>query len=170
MAQLSKPPIPLKMYKHFAVATVSLTAGIAMFADADNRDAVATHVEEHEERARLQQASAEITTSPELIRRDQGNRGSFGEEAGISGAPTVTTQANNSGYAGPARSAGRISVAGYDQAYIDALSEDDYRIFLEAVPAASQRSGGDTASQRSAIEAASARRSGRRGPSTDAPD
>ena len=38
MAKLTKPPIPAKMYKHFAVATVSLTGAIAMFADDGNRD------------------------------------------------------------------------------------------------------------------------------------
>jgi len=41
MAQLSKPPIPLTMYKHFAVGTLTMTACIAMFANGGNRAAIA---------------------------------------------------------------------------------------------------------------------------------
>jgi hypothetical protein len=41
MAQQSKPPIPLTMYKHFAVGTLTMTACIAMFANGGNRAAMA---------------------------------------------------------------------------------------------------------------------------------
>lgn len=168
MAQLSKPPIPLKMYKHFAVATVSLTAGIAMFADSGNRGAVADHIEQREEQARLQQASAQITSPPEITRRDEGVSGSFGEETGISGAPAVAPQVNNSwGSTSPAGR--RENVPGYNQAFIDGLSEVEYRAFLQALPPEMRSDSPERAAQRAAIEAASARRSGRRGPGTDAP-
>lgn len=169
MAQLSKPPIPLKMYKHFAVATVSLTAGIAMFADSGNRAAMETHLGEREERALIQQASAQITTPRELIRRDQGNMGSFGEEAGITGAPTVTPQSGNSGGSAPAGYGRRMAVPGYDQALIDGLSDEEYRALLQVLPPEMRTSDADRAAKRAAIEAASARRSGRSGSGSDAP-
>ena len=68
MAQISKPPIPLTMYKHFAVATVTLTACIAMFADSDNREAMAEEVEEHQQQE-VQPSSEESDSRPELVRR-----------------------------------------------------------------------------------------------------
>ncbi|KLI63764.1 hypothetical protein [Aurantiacibacter marinus] len=169
MAQLSKPPIPLKMYKHFAMATISLTAGIAMFADSDNRHAVSNHIEEREQNARLQQASAEITTPRELIRRDRGTQGTFGDEAGISGSPTVTPRSSNSGSFAPPQTGRRSAVAGYEQAFIDGMSEAEYRAFLAALPPQMRGADANDAEQRAAIEAASARRSGRRGIGADAP-
>ena len=37
MAKISKPPVPVKLYKHFAAVTIVLTGAIAMFADEDQR-------------------------------------------------------------------------------------------------------------------------------------
>ena len=179
MAKLTKPPIPAKMYKHFAVATVSLTGAIAMFADDGNRQAVVEHVEERQEQERLQRASAAITDSQGLVRNDLADPvGGFGSEAsGDYGSPTVNPGGAGGGNAAdprrrPEAGGGRRSVAGYDQSWIDALSEEDYRIFLESISdeaLSESRTAAQRAQQQSSIEAESARRAGRSGRSADAP-
>ncbi len=177
MAQISKPPIPLKMYKHFAVSTVALTACIAMFADSDNRAAMAEQVAEHEQQQELRAASAEITSPPELVRRDIETPGSFGGEGGGSAG----SGGGGGGGGGGARAtggtrggsaAGRIAVPGYDQVFIEGLSEAEYQAFLATLPPemlGSRNMSAERAAQRAAVEAASARRTGRNGQGSDAP-
>lgn len=180
MAQISKPPIPLTMYKHFAVATVTLTACIAMFADSDNREAMAEEVEEQQQRQEWQGSSDESDSQPELVRRDIETPGSFGSEeggsagsgggggggGGVARRPSVGSRA--------ATGSGRISVPGYEQSFIDGLSEAEYRAFLEVLPPEMRRSQDrdmtpDLAEQRRAVEAASARRAGQSGAGSDGP-
>lgn len=175
MAKISKPPIPLKMYKHFAVATVSLTAGIAMFADSDNRQAVVEHVEEREQQAELRHASAQITGTPQLVRRDTQSGGAFGNENENASAPMFVPISTGGGAAPrrqPPRAARRVTVPGIDQARVDAMSEEEYQQFRASLPPelrGSQLSESEQARQRAAMEAASARRSGHSGRSADAP-
>lgn len=173
MAKLSKPPIPLKLYKHFAVATLTLTAMIAMFADSGKREAIAGHIEERERQTELQIASAEITGQRELILAADKPRGSFGDEGGGFGAPTVQTGGSGSTLApAPSRNGRRVTAAGYDPEYIESMSQEEYEAFLKAVPAAARAeaiSPEERARRRAQVESASARRAGNRGHSADAP-
>ena len=177
MAKLKKPPIPLKMYQHFAAVTVVMTAGIALFADGENREAMATHIEERERQQELQALSAEITGTRELVRRDERTRGTWGDEGGAMGAPSSFPQASSagSGYRrGTGANAGsrRPAIAGYDREFVDSLSEEEYRAFLQSLPAEYGGSSGPdrSADQMAAVERASRQRSGNRGASADAPD
>jgi hypothetical protein len=182
MAQISKPPIPLKMYKHFAVSTVALTACIAMFADSDNRTAMAEQIEEHEQQQELRAASAAITSPPELVRRDIETPGSFGGEGGgfggEGGSGGVSGGGGGGGTARPSGGSrggigpGRIAVPGYEQSFIDGLSEAEYRAFLATLPPEMRGNRDmtpDRAAQRAAVEAASARRAGQSEAGSDGP-
>lgn len=170
MASISKPPIPLKMYKHFAVVTLVMTASIAMFADDGNRQAVANHIDEREQQQRLQRASQEMTGPPRLIGADEvRNQGSFGDEGGSYGAPAMTPAGGgDGGFGSTAAGTSRISVPGYDQAWIDSLSEEEYQSFLASLPP-EVRSQGSEAERAAAFQRAAARRSGHSGGSADAP-
>ncbi|MGB3165275.1 MAG: hypothetical protein WBA68_00670 [Alteraurantiacibacter sp.] len=174
MAKRKQPPIPIKLYKHFAIATLVMTATIAMFADSDQREAVAEAGNAYMEQAeanREQLASISIGGP-----RPAEAQGSFGsDEGGSYGAPMSTPKSAGSRGGRPGSStptnARRVSVAGYDQAWIDALSEEQYRHFLEAIDESQITRGGGSGweNSQSAIEAASARRAGRQGRGADAP-
>ena len=171
MAKLSKPPIPLTLYKHFAVATLVLTAAIAMFADDGNREAMAEHIEEREREAHLRAASQEITGPPRLVRADTTPRGTFGSENAGYGAPTASAprpsrgsgrSRSQSDLAGSAQ--GRISVPGYDQEWIDALGEQEYAIFRDQTVTGNLASNdGDQAEGRRQMMERQRRRGGARG-------
>ncbi len=166
MAKLSKPTIPLKLYKHFAVVTLVMTAAIAMFADSDHR-----HVQAQTEVLTVREAAQVAQNElPRLIGADEiRTLGSFGSEGGSYGAPTVSA-AGNSSYPRPASAvpAGRVSVKGYDQAWIDAMSEEEYAAFLEAIPT-EMRDGETEAERRASFQRAAERRSGHRGTNGDEP-
>lgn len=175
MAKLSKPPIPLKMYKHFAVVTLMLTAGIAMFADSGNREAMAAHIEERQREAELRAISAQRTgnaSQGQIIRRDAAQNGWFGSEDSEYGDPTVEVQSNGGG-SPRARRGGtsRAAIAGYPTDYIASLPEQEYRELLAQIPpTGAAPTAAEQQSQQAAIIAASARRSGRRGAGSDAPE
>ncbi|GGD50117.1 hypothetical protein GRI62_06960 [Erythrobacter arachoides] len=172
MATLSKPPIPLKMYKHFAVVTLTLTAGIAMFADSDNREAMAQQVEDHQQDAELGRASAERVGSGELERRDLEGGGAFGnEDAGYGEPGMIVRPVGRSGGRRRPGATTRIAIPGYTPEQIAALSEADYSRLVAALPP-QQRFATDTAPSAAdvtAIERASARRAGGSNMGADAP-
>lgn len=173
MATLSKPPIPLKMYKHFAMATVSLTAGIAMFADSDHRasDTAQSEPQIEQEEARTAHTAPALHTSN--IVEAPPVPGSFGDEfIGDYGDPTVTPRtAGSRGWSFHTPRAGsRPPVTGYDQHEIDLMSEEEYREFLASLPPETVESmvgAEERANQIAALERASAYRSGSHTASND---
>ena len=174
MAKRKPPPIPIKLYKHFAVATLVMTATIAMFADSDKRGAVAAAGDAYMEQAEANsEEMAAVTIGDPRPAEAQGSFGS--DEGGSYGAPMSTPKSAGGGrraaVGSTVNTARRISVAGYDQAWIDALSEEQYRHFLEAIDESQITRGGGSGweNSQSAIEAASARRAGRQGRGADAP-
>lgn len=70
--------IPPKMYRHFAVVTVLLTACIALFADGERRDAIAEEVAEQQQRAALQQQQTENAHQRQLVAAPPAKAGSGG--------------------------------------------------------------------------------------------
>ena len=66
MRRTIAPAIPPKMYRHFAVVTVLLTAGLALFADGENREAVAGHIEQRQQEAEVREASYAKFGAPRL--------------------------------------------------------------------------------------------------------
>ncbi|RPF70482.1 hypothetical protein [Aurantiacibacter spongiae] len=164
MAQISKPPIPLKMYKHFAVTTVAMTGMLAMFADGENRQAMEAHVEQHQEDVRIRKASAEITGPPRLALAEPEPVGSFGgtEGGGDFGAPMIDVSPSGSsiGRADYARAAG--SMPGYSQDFLDTLSEEELASLLADMRRAGLTDAGDIRRAARMMERSSARRSGSR--------
>lgn len=164
MAKITKPPVPAKLYKHFAAVTVVLTAAIAMFADEDQR-AVA---EQAEERAAPSTPSARSTPAygdARLTRSQPETPGSFGSEFDSGyGEPMMEAGGDNrSSLARRAVSTSRQPLPNMTPEEVAALSQDEYERLRALYVAAGAIEDTDRSAQMSEIEAASARRSGHRG-------
>jgi hypothetical protein len=162
MVQISKPPVPTKLYRHFAVVTLALTAFLALFATGENAE-----LNEAARQAQSPQSSTPRPAQtprygdPQLARR--GANGSFGEEAkanGEFGQPSIGSGGDSRTIAPRNLPARNSENAGFTQAYLDSLSEEELAALLQAM-----RDGGiDDGERRQAMavmETASRRRSGR---------
>lgn len=166
MASISKPPVPVKLYKHFAVVTVVLTATIALFADGENREAVAHQMEQREEEARLERASQEITGTPRLIRSEATLQGSFDDggefDAGY-GRPMNDPGTTRQGSGRRSTNQSRQSLPNMTPEEVAALSQEEYDRLLRLYAEAGVIEDYDRSAQMSSVEAASARRMGHSG-------
>lgn len=163
MAKISAPPIPLKMYRRFAVATVLFTACIAMFADGENRGARATNLE-----VETSEAKEKKPSEPSLVRRaprQQQRRSGYAEQGEVAtnfGAPMIKPSGGGNSdrfHTGMQRSA----IPGYSQDYLDSLSVEEYRRLLESLADQGMLDPHERQQNIRALEAASRRRSGNAG-------
>jgi hypothetical protein len=162
MVQISKPPVPIKLYRHFAVVTLALTAAIAMFATGEG--------EEQRQAAQQPRASQAAAAAPrpsstprygEASLAQRGGGGEFGDEAASGndfGRPSI--RAGDSRFIQPsALPPPNSENAAFTDAYLDTLTEEELTELLRAM-----REGGiEDAERRQAtaiMEAASRRRSG----------
>lgn len=164
MAKISKPPVPAKLYKHFAAVTILLTATIAMFADEDQRAAA----EQAETRSAPGKPAARATPAygeARLTRAEEETSGSFGSEGGSFGAPMMTTGngGNRSSVARRAVSSNRQILPNMTPDEVAALSEEEYERLRALYVAAGAIEDVDRSAQMSSVEAASARRMGHAG-------
>ena len=91
-----KPAMDARMYRHFAVVTVCLTAALAIFADGESRKAMGDGIAAHERRAALERAEVEKFGQAKLIDR-----------SGAAGGPAATFDySGGSAFGAPMDSAG----------------------------------------------------------------
>lgn len=86
------PALNAKVYRHFAIVTLVITASLALFADGEKREAIADRVAEREAKTELQRADHERQGGKTgrkgfEFRTDRAPTGSFGTDEMI-GAPT----------------------------------------------------------------------------------
>lgn len=89
----SQPVIPVsaKMYRHFAVITVAITTCLAVFADGENREAIAQQLAEKKANHEMQQAERELAKNGKggnnrlNFTDNRKVKGSFGTDAGFTG-------------------------------------------------------------------------------------
>jgi hypothetical protein len=74
-----------KVYRHFAVVTVAVTAAMGMFADGETRDAAASEIAAHDQQVALARANAHKFGEPKLIRHSEQPARVFGD-SGFDGA------------------------------------------------------------------------------------
>lgn len=172
MAQLKMPPIPVKMYRHFAVVTIALTGVLALFADGENREIVETHLAERQQQAELRRISAERAGPRVVAAGSDMTAGSFPDDAGSFGAPTDTSVSGGGGRSGGfsspnrppqarARSGPRRAVIpGYAPEYTDGLGEADYRQLASGFDQSQLVSQEQRQRQIEALQRNSAQRSG----------
>lgn len=164
MAKITKPPVPAKLYKHFAAVTILMTAAIAMFADEDQR-AAAEQSQELAEPSRPTARSTPAYGEARMTRSQPEVQGSFGSENdGGYGAPMMGTGGGNrSSVARRAVNTSRQPLPNMTPEEVAALSEEEYERLRALYVAAGAIEDTDRSAQLSEIEAASARRSGHRG-------
>ena len=155
MRRAVTPAIPVSMYRHFAIITLLLTTGLAMFADGENREAQAAQVV-HRAPPKAAAPAAFATASPTPAAEQSGGWGaddldnSFGKpmEGLLGGASGIIPDLDD------------VIAPGYSPEYLASLSEEERRMLLPGL----QENGmlePEIQSQRSAaISAASRRRSG----------
>jgi hypothetical protein len=75
-------PVPPKMYRHFAVITLLITACIAIFADGERREAMADEFAEQQQRQALREADATQNGPKKIVADPTFKRGGggFGSE------------------------------------------------------------------------------------------
>lgn len=147
MAQLTQPTISPKMFRHFAIVTVAITVALAVFADGENREAMATGVAEtvaeRKEAQRIEQAQVAKFGKPKLVarpgaRKSDWGTGGYGDAFDASyGTPsdrtseyarTTAVWRGRSGSAG-ARPAS-YAPPGVTQAKWDSMSDDQREEYL----------------------------------------
>jgi hypothetical protein len=163
MVSPTAPAIPLKMYRHFAVVTLALTSAIALFADGENRAAVAEHIAEQQQANALRRESRARFGAPRLVGTQPTVVGSFDDEPGLGdafGAP-MDGAGSRSTHGGsgidPAEGAQQL---GYSQEYLDSLSPVERELLLKGLEQNGLLADETRSRQAAAIDAASARRSG----------
>jgi len=123
-----------KIYRHFAVVTLVVTLLVAMFADGENREAMADEIRSREQNAEMKAASAAKYGTAKLIKSSGLERkgGGFGKDSGEFGAPmdTVGSQADYNpdvfkGGAAPQFVPGAYRQFGISKAEWDPLSEEE---------------------------------------------
>jgi len=88
MARPAPTAITAKMYRHFAVLTLVATLGLAMFAEGENREAIAREVQQETE-------PNPDRTPNDFVRKDSKQHGSFGTDDWVGGeiVPSSTSSA-----------------------------------------------------------------------------
>ncbi|AKM07113.1 hypothetical protein [Pelagerythrobacter marensis] len=152
-----------KVYRHFAVITVCLTATLAIFADGENRSAMAEELDARDEHTALKQEEAEKYGKPRLIAtshdRPRNTGGGFDADGGGEfGAPMDDLGSDQgSGYVPPSRATTQVGLGidyaalGLTQAQFEALSQAERDALLQQLRA--QR----TRQARSLLERSAAR-------------
>ena len=158
--------VPPKMYRHFALVTVALTAGVAMFADGENREARATQVEERAEPGAAPQGAAKVA-EPAIARGTRRLRHRFEQEMGefdtSFGAPMDRALGSLGTYT--AEMASEVAQAGYSDAYLSSLGADERDLLFEGLAREGLLSQDERERRSAALIAASEARSG--APSAD---
>jgi hypothetical protein len=158
---------PMRMYRHFAVVTLVLTAAMAIFADGERRGAMAEEIAARQQRARLEQASVAKFGKPKLVSKVAQGPGSFAPDPGGYGEPMVETGGGNSSYIPEANGVqGRYVPAAYNRYGLtedawDDLSETEREVLRqEARKEAALAASSERQHQIELLRESSARRSG----------
>lgn len=159
MAHISSPAIPMKMYRHFAIVTVMLTACLAMFADGENRQqadaSAARAAEQHRGASQPRPAATPAYGQASLTRNDTGTFG--GDQGSGFGQPTDRSAAMGSASSLPLANSEN---AGFTSAYLDSLSAQELQQLLDSLQSAGATSVAERNRILMVLEAASRRRSG----------
>ncbi len=79
---LASIPVPAKVVRHFAAATLAITACIALFADGERREAIGAEIKADRQRQELRTLDAERNGPQKIGAKQEFNRGNgFGVES-----------------------------------------------------------------------------------------
>ena len=160
MGRATPSVIPPKMYRHFAMVTVLLTTGVAMFADGENRQAAAVEAAPSEQ---PRADDAATISRPEIARRAPArrsapDRGGFDGFDASFGAPMTKPLGSPGVYVAGARS--DTAPTGYSDRYLDSLSPEERALLLDGLAKEGLLSPAERERKSAALIAASEGRSG----------
>lgn len=160
MARVHTPAIPARMYRHFAVVTLALTAMLAFFADGENRQAADQKVAAKRQHDALRRESYARFGAP-TVGGQPAPVGHFSMDADADGDFGKPMDSPSGGYVGsPAPSADPLTQLGYSQAYLNSLGKEERQKLLEGLRQSGMLDENERRRQSAALSAASARRSG----------
>lgn len=154
--------VPPKMYRHFALVTVLLTLGVAMFADGENREAAAAQVEQRE--ASPDRDDTEVVKPP-IARRPVERHQRSRESAAFDGfdpsfgAPMDAARGSAAGRIAAMASA--VAQTGYSDSYLASLDAEKRALLLAELEKEGLSSPEERERKTAALVAASETRSGR---------
>ena len=166
MVRSLTPAIPPKMYRHFAIVTVALTAAIALFANGENREAVAAQIEERQQQEELEQKSRERFGKPTIRRSSRKPRPARFSDSGAEfdesfGRPMDQMVSHNRRSLGTSEQERTPAAqAGYSDQYLATLSEEERKLLLAGLEKEGLLSPTERERKIAALVAASERRSG----------
>lgn len=179
MAQLTTSPISPKMFRHFAVVTIIVTLLLAVFADGENREALAENVSDEiaarQEAARVEQAQVAKFGAPKLVSRAKprnrvgyangdGFDTAYGTPSDSNGQSTRTTAAWRGRLNPTAKMPASYAPYGIPQAEWNAMSEEEREEFLrQRTPSPTAVSAAQHQREVEGLLAASAARAGESG-------
>ena len=153
MRRAVTPAIPPSMYRHFAVMTLVVTTGLAMFADGENRQAQATQVDRPAPRPAVPATIA--TASP-----TQQSAGGWGAESEFDSGFGKPMERLISGAGSVIPDLDEIAAPGYSPEYLASLSEEERELLLRGLQQNGMLEPEIQSDRSAAISAASRRRSG----------
>ncbi len=151
--------IPPKMYRHFALVTLALTASVAMFADGENREVASAQVVERDAPPPPQQDLAPPARTAAPHRRETFVQRSafdgFDASFGMPMDKTVGSLAIQTNRLAP-----EVAQAGYSEAYLASLDPGERDLLLRGLEQEGMLSPGERERRTAALVAASEARSG----------
>ena len=152
--------IPPEIYRHFAMVTVLLTTGIAMFAEGENREAAVIDTAPAEASTPAYAAAAPepaIVRRPPARRSSSGRSGFDGFDASF-GPPMDTPLGSTGAYA--SASLTETAPTGYSERYLESLSAEERNLLLAGLATEGLLSPEERQRKSAALIAASESRSG----------
>lgn len=163
MARPLPSVIPPKMYRHFALVTVLLTASVAMFADGESRQAATTQAAKDAE-APVQQERLAPPASPPVSGRASDRHERFVQSGGFDGFDASFGMPMDRAMGSLATHANRLAPeatqTGYSAAYLASLDAAERELLLYGLQQEGMLSPGERERRTAALVAASEARSG----------
>lgn len=165
MAQIRKPPVTIKLYRHFAAVTVTLAVALAFLTNGENpvaaSESSATSVAPGPVAAA---APARRNNTPAYGQAQlvaPGSGGSFGDEAGPASGGSGGNMGRNTGAINPTDMPPANSEnAGFTNAYLNSLSDEELDALLRALRESGVTNDAQRRNATAVMESASHRRSG----------
>ena len=155
MRRAVTPPIPPSMYRHFAIVTLALTTGLAMFAQGENREVEAAQV------ARPQPVKS---AAPSVLARAtpsaQSSSGSWGSDSEFDGSFGRPMENLIEGAGSLIPDLDALGAPGYSPEYLASLSAEEREMLLQGLQENGMLAPDIQEERVAALNAASRRRSG----------
>ena len=167
MAQISKPAVTTKLYRHFAVVTIVMAIALAFLTSGDDTGESSSMAGPQASASSGRSTARPVGTpaygEAHLVVAGGGGGGSFGSEAGPGSGGSGGGMGRDTGPINPSDLPPPNSEnAGFTSAYLNSLSDEELEELLRALREGGITNDSDRRAASAVMEAASRRRSGHR--------